>query len=73
MSYKLESNRGRPKQYTNGAKEHAKEIKYSTDYYRNNKGEKCICDICKKEVSKWTLKQHLKSKTCQHIKSLLNI
>ena len=50
MSDKLESNRGRPKQYTNGAKEHAKEIKYSTDYYRNNKGEKCICDICKKRL-----------------------
>lgn len=63
--------RGRPKVYANGAKQHAIETKYSSDYYRNKKGDKCICDICKKEVSKWTLKQHQKSIKCQNNKLII--
>jgi len=56
--------RGRPKIYANGAKQHAVEQKYSSDYYRKNKGEQCVCERCKKEVSKWTLNQHQRSKRC---------
>ena len=65
METEIKPSRGRPKKYENGAKAHEKEIKYSTDYYRKNKGERCICEVCKKDVSKWTLRQHMKSNFCK--------
>ena len=72
METELKLSRGRPKKYENGAKEYAKETKYSSDYYRNNKGQKCICEVCKKDVSKWTLRQHMKSKTCKSYLETIN-
>jgi len=66
----IKRGRGRPKKYENGAKAHEKETKYSTDYYRKNKGERCICQVCKKDVSKWTLKNHMNTKSCQLIKTI---
>lgn len=65
------SNRkGRPRIYENGAKQHEKEIKYSSTYYRENKGKKCICQYCDKEIVHIYRHQHLKSKTCQKIRAV---
>lgn len=65
----IKPKRGRPQKYEEGAKQHAIDNKYSSEYYKKNKGAKTICEVCKNEVSKWTLNQHMKSKKCQSTKT----
>lgn len=62
--------RGRPRKYEQGAKAHEKEVKYSTNYYRENKNKTCICECCESEIRYITKHQHVKSKTCQLVKAL---
>jgi hypothetical protein len=57
--------RGRPRKYEEGAKSHEKEIKYSSNYYRENKDKKITCEYCKKEIVYIYKHQHYKSKVCQ--------
>ncbi len=66
----MKKKRGRPRLYDSGAKAHEKEIKYSSQYYQNNKHKMIICECCDKEISYITKHQHLKTKTCQFIKAL---
>jgi hypothetical protein len=61
---------GRPRIYADGAKNHEKEVKYSSDYYREHKEKKIVCEYCQKEIVYIYKHQHYKSKVCQTIKSV---
>ena len=62
--------KGRPKIYQEGAKQHEKDTKYSSTYYKTHKDKKCICMYCDKEIVQIYKQQHYRSKTCQRIKAI---
>jgi len=62
--------RGRPRKYEEGAKQHEKDTKYSSQYYREHKDKKIVCEFCKKEIAYIYKHQHYKSKLCQTIKAV---
>jgi hypothetical protein len=61
--------RGRPRKYEEGAKQHEKDIKYSSQYYREHKDKKIVCEFCKKEIAYIYKHQHYKSRVCQFMRT----
>jgi hypothetical protein len=61
---------GRPRKYIEGARQHEKDTKYSSEYYREHKDKKIVCEFCNKEIVYIYKHQHYKSKLCQTIKAV---
>lgn len=61
---------GRPRKYVQGAKQYEKDTKYSSEYYREHKDKKIVCEFCQKEIVYIYKHQHYKSKLCQTIKAV---
>jgi hypothetical protein len=61
---------GRPRKYIEGARQHEKDTKYSSEYYREHKDKTIVCEFCNKELVYIYKHQHYKSKLCQTIKAV---
>lgn len=55
--------KGRPRKEHNEVL-YSSDVKYSTEYYRLHKTDKICCDICNKEINRFTKSTHQKSKKC---------
>lgn len=55
---------GRKKVYDVDYRQHVKDVKYNLKYYHEHKAEKVSCDRCNKTVTKFSLREHQKSKYC---------
>ena len=58
--------RGPKAKYEEGYKARNKEIKYNLTYYHANKIRIC-CDRCNKDINKFKIAEHKRSKTCMKI------
>ncbi len=58
---------GRPKVHDAGYKQHVKDVKYNLKYYHAHKSEKIECDRCNKIVTKFSIKEHQRSKFCMAV------
>ena len=55
---------GRKKIYDVDYKQHVKDVKYNLKYYHAHKTIKIECDRCNKSVTKFSFKEHQRSKYC---------
>ena len=55
---------GRKKVYDVDYKQHVKDVKYNLKYYHAHKTEKTECERCNKVVTKFSIREHQKSKYC---------
>jgi hypothetical protein len=55
---------GRKKVYDVDYKQHVKDVKYNLKYYHAHKAEKMECERCNKIVTKFSIREHQKSKYC---------
>lgn len=58
---------GRKKVYDVEYRQHVKDVKYNLQYYHAHKAEKIECDRCNKTVTKFSIREHQKSKYCMAV------
>lgn len=58
---------GRKKIYDVDYRQHVKDVKYNLKYYHAHKAEKVNCDRCKKTVTRFSLREHERSKYCMAV------
>ena len=58
---------GRKKIYDVDYRQHVKDVKYNLKYYHAHKAEKLECERCNKTVTKFSIREHQKSKYCMAV------